>query len=166
MAAESCGKASWEDTDAASATGHSCNPGNHIRNTGGVHSPAGTVHCRTCCPVALGELCRPNSLGEQEFFLPSTPETSNVPSLQLGLAFCASVYFLRDGKKVSLGAAPFLFQQSRRRSKGSSSIRANLHQLRRKLRAESQCSSGGPAECGWPCCWNCVGQCTPKLAPS
>ena len=40
----------------------------------------------------------------QEFFLPSSPGSNNVPGLQLGLAFVASVYFLRDGKKLTLGA--------------------------------------------------------------
>jgi hypothetical protein len=38
----------------------------------------------------------------QEFYL-SSPGTSNLPTLQLGLAFGASIYYLRDLKKLSLG---------------------------------------------------------------
>lgn len=45
----------------------------------------------------------------QEFFLKTVPESGNTPSLQLGLAFGASIYFLRDGKRLSLGAFSRIF---------------------------------------------------------
>lgn len=55
----------------------------------------------TCQSICLQDMCQ----FLQDLYLSPNSGTSNVPTLQLGLAFGASVYYLRELKRLPLGRA-------------------------------------------------------------